>query len=79
MMMQPIENQREFSMKYCPDLEDHVIVMTVGGTNVKNKICLSSHLCPADTKISCGHVSSTNPISEFTPVNPNGCGATPAP
>ena len=55
MMMQPIENQREFSMKYCPDLEDHVIVMTVGGTNVKNKICLSSHLCPADTKISCGH------------------------
>lgn len=55
MMMQPIESQREFSMKYCPDLEDHVVVMTAGGADAKNKICLSSHLCPADQKISCGH------------------------
>ncbi len=55
MMMESIENKREFSMKYCHDLEDHVVVMSAGDTDIPNKICLSSHLCPMDTKISCGH------------------------
>ena len=53
--MDSIKSKREFSMKYCPDLEDHVVVMTAGDAEIKNKICLSSHLCPMDTKISCGH------------------------
>ena len=42
-------------MKYCSGLEDHVVVMTAGNTDTKNKICLSSHLCPADTQVVCGH------------------------
>ena len=54
-MMESIENKREFTMKYCFDLEDHVVVITSGDTDIQNKICLSSHLCPADMKMSCGH------------------------
>jgi hypothetical protein len=42
-------------MKYCPDLEDHVVVMTTGDEGIQSKICLSSHLCHTDTRISCGH------------------------
>ena len=52
--MDSSKNKREFSMKYCPDLEDHVVVMSSDNRDIKNKICLSSHLCPADMKISCG-------------------------
>ena len=53
--MEPSSKNREFSMKYCPDLHDHVVVMTTGNENMQNKICLSSHLCRTDTRMSCGH------------------------
>ncbi len=53
--MESNQNKREFSMKYCPDLNDHVVVMTTGNENTQNKICLSSHLCHTDTRMSCGH------------------------
>jgi hypothetical protein len=42
-------------MKYCPGLEDHVVVMTTEDQKSKNKICLSSHLCRTDERLSCGH------------------------
>ena len=53
--MDTTPKKREFYMKYCPDLEDHVVVMTMGDEKIQNKICLSSHLCCTDTRISCGH------------------------
>ena len=53
--MEQNRTKREFSMKYCPDLEDHVVVMTACKENSQNKICLSSHLCHTDTRMSCGH------------------------
>ena len=53
--MEQNPNKREFSMKYCPDLGDHVVVMTVDNGHMQNKICLSSHLCHTDTRMSCGH------------------------
>jgi hypothetical protein len=53
--METTPKKREFSMKYCPDLEDHVVVMTTGDEGIQSKICLSSHLCHTDTRISCGH------------------------
>ena len=53
--MEQNPNKREFTMKYCPDLQDHVVVMTEGNANMQNKICLSSHLCHTDTRMSCGH------------------------
>ncbi len=53
-MEQPT-SKREFSMKYCPDLEDDVVVMKTGERENQNKICLSSHLCQADMRMSCGH------------------------
>ena len=53
--MESNPKKREFSMKYCPDLNDHVVVMTTGNEAMQNKICLSSHLCHTDTRMSCGH------------------------
>ena len=53
--MDPTSKKREFSMKYCPDLDDHVVVMTTGDEMLQSKICLSSHLCHADMRITCGH------------------------
>jgi hypothetical protein len=53
--MEPNHKKREFSMKYCPGLEDHVVVMTTEDQKSKNKICLSSHLCRTDERLSCGH------------------------
>ena len=53
--MKHTEKKREFSMKYCPNLEDHVVVMMTGEGHVKNKVCLSSHLCRSDSRMSCGH------------------------
>ena len=49
------KKQRKFSMKYCSDLEDHVVVMTTEQGDFKNQVCLSSHLCHAESKNSCGH------------------------
>ena len=49
------KKQRKFSMKYCPDLDDHVVVMTATQGGVQNQVCLSSHLCHTDTRMSCGH------------------------
>ena len=53
--MESDRNKREFSMKYCPNLEDDVVVMKTGDREKRNKICLSSHLCHTDTRMSCGH------------------------
>ena len=47
--------QRNFSMKYCPDLEDHVVVMTTAQGDLRNRVCLSSHLCRSKPKASCPH------------------------
>ena len=47
--------QRNFSMKYCPDLEDHVVVMTTAQGDLRNRVCLSSHLCRNEIKTSCPH------------------------
>ena len=52
--MEHIQKKHEFSMKYCPDLDDHVVVMTTDG-DIRNKICLSAHLCHTDMRMSCGH------------------------
>jgi hypothetical protein len=49
---------RDFSMRYCSNLHDQVVVMTVnriGGP--EQKTCLSSHLCHADTRMSCDHTN----------------------
>ena len=48
------KKQRSFSMKYCPELEDHVVVMTTEQGDFKNQICLSSHLCRTEAQSSCG-------------------------
>ncbi len=54
--MNPTEKHREFSMKYCPNLEDHVVVMTTGQAgDTQNKVCLSAHLCHTDMRMNCGH------------------------
>ena len=53
--MNTTKKQRKFSMKYCPDQGDHVVVMTTEEGNFKNQVCLSSHLCRAENKASCGH------------------------
>ncbi len=53
--MNTSKKQRKFSMKYCPDLEDHVVVMTTEQGGFQNQVCLSSHLCHTESKTSCGH------------------------
>ncbi|MBQ3490546.1 MAG: hypothetical protein IJA86_08145 [Clostridia bacterium] len=55
--MDTIKKQRKFSMKYCPDLDDHVVVMTATQGGVQNQVCLSSHLCHTDSRVSCGHTT----------------------
>ena len=52
--MNTTKKQRNFSMKYCHELEDHVVVMTTVQGDCKNRVCLSSHLCPTEQKASCG-------------------------
>jgi hypothetical protein len=52
---------RGFSMRYCPNLRDGVLVMTehpIGKPEYKT--CLSAHLCHADTRRVCSH---TAPVS----------------
>ena len=46
--------QREFSMKYCADLDDCVIVMKTEQNGNMQSLCLSSHLCHADERKRCG-------------------------
>jgi hypothetical protein len=46
--------QRGFSMKYCPDLDDCVIVMKTAQNGLTESLCLSSHLCHADERKRCG-------------------------
>ncbi|MBQ8495903.1 MAG: hypothetical protein IJ489_00405 [Clostridia bacterium] len=55
--MNHTEKHREFSMKYCSGLDDHVVVMTTERDGVKNSLCLSSHLCHADERKACGQTS----------------------
>ena len=52
--MNDTQKYREFSMKYCAGLDDHVIVMTTEQGGLKNTLCLSSHLCYADERKRCG-------------------------
>ena len=56
-------------MKYCPNLEDDVVVMTAEGASIPNKICLSSHLCHTDTRMSCGHERLQSDKKEATDVS----------
>ncbi len=48
------EKHREFSMKYCAGLDDHVVVMETEQSGMKNTLCLSSHLCHAHERKACG-------------------------
>lgn len=48
------EKHREFSMKYCAGLDDHVVVMTTEQDGCKSSLCLSSHLCHMDERKACG-------------------------
>ena len=58
--MNTTKKQRNFSMKYCSELEDHVVVMTTSQGESQTQICLSSHLCPTEHKSSCGTEFSAN-------------------
>ena len=53
--MNTTKKQKRFSMKYCSDQGDHVVVMTTEQGNFKKQVCLSSHLCRAENKASCEH------------------------
>ena len=53
--MNTAKKQRNFSMKYCPELEDHVVVMMTSQEENQTQFCLSSHLCPTERKSSCGN------------------------
>ena len=46
---------REFSMRYCPNLDDRVVVMQKRMGDTQQKICLCAHLCHTDMRMSCGH------------------------
>lgn len=46
--------QREFSMKYCADLDDCVMIMKTQQNGQQSTVCLSSHLCYADERKRCG-------------------------
>jgi len=49
---------RQMSSRYCPKLDDHVIVMTSSDENgFEKRTCLSSHLCREDDRAECGHDS----------------------
>lgn len=51
-------NMRVFSMRYCPSLDDGVVVMTEYPVGMpEHKTCLSSHLCHADTRMLCRHTA----------------------
>ncbi len=46
------------SSRYCPKLDDNVIVMTSSDDNgFEKRTCLSSHLCREDDRAECGHDS----------------------
>ena len=47
---------RQMSARYCPKLDDQVIVMTSNDKNgFEQHTCLSSHLCREDDRTGCGH------------------------
>ncbi|MBS6446048.1 MAG: hypothetical protein KH382_00455 [Clostridiales bacterium] len=49
---------RQMSSRYCPKLDDNVIVMTSSDDNgFEKRTCLSSHLCREDDRAECGHDS----------------------
>ena len=52
--MNQTEKHREFSMKYCNGLDDHVVIMKTEQDGIQNTLCLSSHLCHADERKLCG-------------------------
>ena len=59
--MNDSQKRRAFSMRYCPNLHDQVVVMAESQIGKpENRSCLSSHLCHADTKAHCSHVSSVS-------------------
>ena len=67
--MNTIKKQKSFSMKYCPELEDHVVVMTTEQDNFKNQTCLSSHLCRTESHTACGQ---ENPFRKYASVKSEG-------
>ena len=58
------EKHREFSMKYCAGLDEHVVVMDTVQGGVKSTLCLSSHLCQADERKRCGQDGQMKEILE---------------
>ena len=47
---------RQMSSRYCPRLDDNVIVMTSNDRNgFEKRTCLSSHLCREDDRVACDH------------------------
>lgn len=42
--------------RYCPKLDDQVVVMTSSDKNgFPKRTCLSSHLCREDDRVGCDH------------------------
>lgn len=49
---------RQMTSRYCPKLDDNVIVMTSSDENgFEKRTCLSSHLCHSDDSAACSHNS----------------------
>ena len=49
---------RQMTSRYCPKLDDNVIVMTSSDENgFEKRTCLSSHLCHSDESATCGQNS----------------------
>lgn len=58
---------RQMSSRYCPKLDDNVIVMTSSDENgFEKRTCLSSHLCREDDRAECGHDSGSSAGSGST-------------
>lgn len=51
---------KEMSSRYCPKLDDNVIVMSTSDKNgFTQRTCLSSHLCRGDDRVACEHDSAS--------------------
>ena len=49
---------RQMTSRYCPKLDDNVVVMTSSDENgFEKRTCLSSHLCHSDDSTTCSHNS----------------------
>ena len=47
---------RQMTSRYCPKLDDNVVVMMSSDKNgFEKRTCLSSHLCHSDDRATCDH------------------------